>query len=97
MVEYVEDLIGLQLSRLKASGGMDNNPYAGKPLDFTDYFKAPKESRAINRVLANSGFKPPKLQALCDLREKEEQYKNNPCNELRQEMNQLRLKYQVLR
>jgi len=97
MIEYVEDLIGLQLKRLQDSGAMDNNPYSGKPLDFTEYLKAPEETRAINRVLADSGFKPPKLQALCDLRDKEQQYKSQPCEDLRKEINQLRLKYQVLR
>jgi len=76
---------------------MDNNAYAGKPLDLKGYFNGPKETRAIYKVLADSGFKPPKLQALSDLKEKEAVYRRKPTAALRLEIIHLRLKCQVLR
>ena len=73
------------------------NPHKGKPLELEAYFKAPKETRAVNKFLADAGFKPPKLQALAELREKEQAYTVNPSEELRQEVIQARLRYNVLR
>ena len=97
MIEYQDDFIGLQLKKLKQSGGLDDNAYTGKPLDLEAYFKAPKETRAINKVLYDAGFKPPKLQALQDLRDKEAEYARNPTEALKSELVQARLRYDVLR
>lgn len=65
---------------------MEHNPYAGKPLELDRYFKSPSETRAINKFLADAGFKPPKLQALAQLREKEQAYANNPSERRKQEV-----------
>ncbi len=97
MIEYQDDFVGLQLKKLKQSGGLDDNAFAGQPLDLRAYFKAPKETRAINKFLHDAGFKPPKLQALQELREKEAEYASNPTETLRSELVQARLRYDVLR
>ena len=97
MIDYQDDFIGAQLNKLRKSGQMENNPHKGKPLELDAYFKAPKETRAVNKFLADAGFKPPKLQALAELREKEQAYTENPSEELRQEVIQARLRYNVLR
>ena len=97
VIEFQDDFVGKQLNQLRKSGQMDNNPHKGKALELDNYFKALKETRAINKFLADAGFKPPKLQALEQLREKEKAYESNPTNELKQEVIQARLRYNVLR
>jgi DnaJ homologue, subfamily C, member 28, conserved domain len=96
MIEYQDDFVGVQLNQLRKSGQMENNPYEGKPLELESYFKVPQDTRAIYKFLADSGFKPPKLQALETLREKEQKHEANPSDERRQEVIQARLRYDVL-
>lgn len=96
MYEYAEDYISSGLKKMADSGELEKNPYRGKPLDLSGYFKAPKETRAINRFLADAGFKPPKLELLSKLRAKEDEYFTTPSPELRQEIINLRLRYDVL-
>ena len=97
MIEYQDDFIGAQLQRLRDSGQMENNPHKGKALELESYFKAPRETRAINKFLADAGFKPAKLKALENLRQQEDAYEKNPSDENRQAVIQARLRYNVLR
>ena len=97
MFGYVEDYISISLKKLEELGDLERNPYKGKPLDLKGYLESPKETRALNRFLADSGFKPPKLEILSRIKSKEQEYETNPTNELRKEIIDLRLQYNVLR
>lgn len=45
------------------------NKFKGKAIDLTDYFRSPKESRAVNRYLRDQGFTPTKIQLMNKLAE----------------------------
>lgn len=48
-----------------------DNKFKGKPIDLTDYFRAPKATRSVNRYLYDQGFTPVKIQLLNKLSELE--------------------------
>jgi hypothetical protein len=50
-------------------GVFDNLPGAGAPLPLDDDAMVPEELRAAYRILKNSGFVPPEVEALRDMRE----------------------------
>lgn len=79
------------------SGELENNPFRGKKLDFTDYFRSPAEYRAINRYLSDTGFIPPKVQLLEEIKQLEEEYDHNRSQETLSKLNELRLKYNIAR
>lgn len=101
MSNYFDQHIARNLEKMRKAGELEKNPYRGKKIDYTDYFRAPKETRAINRVLVDSGFKPPKLELLSQIKEKERVRALSNCEtekeNLKQEIIALRLKYNVLR
>ena len=97
MLNYIEDNISKAIKRMEESGELKSNSFSGKPLELSGYFRAPKDTRAINRYLSDAGFIPPKLEALQAFRRAEDQYKNSPSPEAKKSMIELRLKYDVLR
>lgn len=101
MTNYFEQHIATNLEKMRLSGELEKTPYRVKKIDYSDYFRAPKETRSTNRVLVDSGFKPPKLELLSQIKEKERMRALSTCeNEqksLKQEIISLRLKYDVLR
>jgi len=56
----------------QANGTFDNLPGAGAPLRLDDDAMVPEELRAAYRILKNSGYVPPEVEALRDLREVEQ-------------------------
>lgn len=53
-------------------GEFDDLPGAGAPLDLDDDALVPEDLRAAYRVLKNSGFLPPELEACREIREVEQ-------------------------
>jgi hypothetical protein len=53
-------------------GEFDDLPGAGAPLDLDDDALVPEELRAAYRLLKNSGFLPPELEAHREIREVEQ-------------------------
>lgn len=64
-------LVEKHISEAQAQGAFDNLPGAGAPLELDDDALVPQELRAAYRILKNSGYVPPEVEALRDLREVE--------------------------
>ncbi|GLS83426.1 DnaJ family domain-containing protein [Paraferrimonas haliotis] len=97
MADFLDAHIARSLKKLEQAGGLDNNPHKAKPLELDGYFRAPKETRAVNRFLADAGFIPPKVELLAKIHDKQQEYDLNPTAELRKELIELRLKYDTLK
>jgi hypothetical protein len=69
-------LVEKQVRDAQAQGAFDDLPGAGKPLKLDDDAMVPEELRAAYRVLKNSGYVPPEVEALRDLRAIEFMLKN---------------------
>lgn len=73
MMQLLDSLAEQKISAAIANGALDALPGAGRALDFGDELLAPDETRAIYRVLKNSGFLPPEVERMREaahLREK---------------------------
>jgi hypothetical protein len=64
-------LVEKHVREAQAQGAFDNLPGAGAPLKLDDDAMVPEELRAAYRILKNSGYVPPEVEALRDLREVE--------------------------
>jgi hypothetical protein len=62
-------LVEKHVREAQAQGVFDNLPGAGQPLKLDDDAMVPEELRAAYRILKNSGYVPPEVEALRDLRE----------------------------
>lgn len=62
-------LVEKHISEAQAQGVFDDLPGAGRPLKLDDDAMVPEELRAAYRILKNSGYVPPEVAALRDLRE----------------------------
>lgn len=62
-------LVEKHIAQAQAQGVFDDLPGAGAPLNLDDDALVPEELRAAYRVLKNSGYVPPEVEALRDLRE----------------------------
>ena len=60
-------------------GELRNLPGEGKPLDLTDDPLVDPSLAAINRVLKNAGFLPPRIQQLADLEVAMQQLEATTC------------------
>lgn len=58
-----------RIREAQQSGVFDDLPGAGAPLKLDDDAMIPEELRAAYRILKNSGYVPPEVEALRDLRE----------------------------
>jgi Domain of unknown function (DUF1992) len=65
-------LVEKHVREAQAQGVFDNLPGAGAPLALDDDAMVPEELRAAYRILKNSGYVPPEVEALRDLREVEQ-------------------------
>lgn len=61
-----------RIREAQAQGVFDDLPGAGAPLKLDDDAMIPEELRAAYRILKNSGYVPPEVEALRDLREIEQ-------------------------
>lgn len=61
-----------RIREAQEQGVFDNLPGAGAPLKLDDDAMVPEELRAAYRILKNSGYVPPEVAALHDLREVEQ-------------------------
>ena len=61
-----------RIREAQEQGVFDNLPGAGAPLKLDDDAMVPEELRAAYRILKNSGYVPPEVAALHDLREIEQ-------------------------
>lgn len=62
-------LVEKHIAQAQAQGVFDDLPGAGQPLKLDDDAMVPEELRAAYRILKNSGYVPPEVEALRDLRE----------------------------
>lgn len=62
-------LVEKHIAEAQAQGVFDDLPGAGQPLKLDDDAMVPEELRAAYRILKNSGYVPPEVEALRDLRE----------------------------
>jgi Domain of unknown function (DUF1992) len=65
-------LVEKHISEAQAQGVFDDLPGAGQPLKLDDDAMVPEELRAAYRILKNSGYVPPEVEALRDMREIEQ-------------------------
>jgi len=75
-------------------GELDNLPGQGKPLVLDDDSAVPSDMRAAYRVMKNSGFMPPEIAHLKDVRQVESMLMQAETNE---EKKRLLLKLSLLR
>lgn len=62
-------LVEKHVREAQSQGAFDHLPGAGAPLKLDDDAMVPEELRAAYRILKNSGYVPPEVEALRDLRE----------------------------
>jgi hypothetical protein len=67
----MDRLIEERIRRAQEEGAFDNLPGEGAALDLNDDPLVPMELRAICRVLKNSGYLPPEVEHLRELRQLE--------------------------
>src|SRR5262245_56583342 len=60
-----------RIHEAQQQGVFEDLPGAGAPLKFDDNAMVPEELRAAYRILKNSGYVPPEVEALRDLKEVE--------------------------
>ena len=68
-VSGFDALVEKHIREAQAQGVFDDLPGTGKPLQLDDDAMVPEELRAAYRILKNSGYVPPEVEALRDLRE----------------------------
>jgi hypothetical protein len=67
----MDKMVEERIRKAQAEGGFDHLPGAGKPLNLDDDLLIPEELRMICRVLKNSRYVPPDVEALRELRQLE--------------------------
>lgn len=60
-MDHLEKLVEEKIKEAMEKGEFDNLPGKGKPLDLSEYFKAPPELRAAYNLLKNAGVIPPEI------------------------------------
>ena len=68
----LDAIVEQRISEARARGEFDDLPGAGAPLEFEDDALVPEDLRAAYRILKNSGFLPPELEARREIREIEQ-------------------------
>ena len=68
---FIEQIAEQQIIAARDSGEFENLPGAGKPLALDDDAGVPPELRAGYRVMKNSGFVPPEIEQLKQVRDVE--------------------------
>ena len=70
-LKILETLADRRIIDAERDGEFDNLPGAGKPLDLYEDPMIPEDLRMAYRILKNSGYVPPEVHALRELRELE--------------------------
>lgn len=71
MAYGMDKLIEERIRKAQEEGAFDNLPGEGRPLNLDDDLLIPEELRMICRVLKNSGYVPPEVEELKQLRQLE--------------------------
>lgn len=93
--KVVEDIIKAAISR----GEFDDLPGKGKPVDLTDYFNTPEESRVAYSLLKNAGILPTEIESLKSINSLKEELRN--CKDeqrksaLSKKLNELQLSFDI--
>lgn len=72
-------------------GDLEDLPGSGRPLDLDDDKLVPEELRMVYRILKNSGYVPPEVQAMKDIAELERQILAADGEQRSQALKKLRL------
>ncbi|MGZ9167152.1 MAG: DnaJ family domain-containing protein [Anaerolineales bacterium] len=64
-----DKIVEALIKEAQERGEFDNLPGKGKPIDLTEYFEAPEESRVAQSVLKNAGMTSPEVQLLKEIAE----------------------------
>lgn len=68
----LDAIVEQRISDAQARGEFDGLPGAGAPLELEDDALVPEDLRVAYRILKNSGFLPPELEARREIREIEQ-------------------------
>ncbi|QCR34851.1 DUF1992 domain-containing protein [Nissabacter sp. SGAir0207] len=60
---FIDEMVERHIREAQAKGEFDCLPGAGKPLELDDTSAVPAELRVAYRILKNSGYLPPELEA----------------------------------
>lgn len=65
----LDRIVEALIKEAQERGEFDNLPGKGKPIDLTEYFEMPEETRVAQSVLKNAGMTSPEVQLLKELAE----------------------------
>jgi len=62
-----DEIIESIIKEAQERGDFDNLPGKGKPIDLTDYFDSPADTRVAESVLKNAGMVPVEIELLQEI------------------------------
>ena len=65
----LDKIVEALIKEAQERGEFDNLPGKGKPIDLTEYFEMPEETRVAQSVLKNAGMTSPEVQLLKEIAE----------------------------
>jgi hypothetical protein len=65
----LDKIVEALIKEAQERGEFDNLPGKGKPIDLTEYFEMPEETRVAQSVLKSAGMTSPELQLLKEIAE----------------------------
>jgi hypothetical protein len=95
----MSDPIDEIIRRAMANGEFDNLPNKGKKLNLDEYFEMPEDVRVGYAMLKNANFPPAEVELLREIAELEEKIKvatEDQRGKIRKEIEEKRLKYNLL-
>jgi hypothetical protein len=100
-MSYFQRIAEQRIREAIENGVFENLQGSGKPLDHSDYFNAPPESRAVYHLLRNAGVVPEEVGLLKEISQVTKHIKSAMTKEekerLARERTMIRTKYNVLR
>lgn len=72
-MQAFESIAEQRIQQALQRGDLDGLPGSGQPLELDDDRLVPEELRMVYRILKNSGYVPPEVQAIKDIAELERQ------------------------
>lgn len=63
----LDKIVEEMIKKAQERGEFDDLPGKGKPIDLTEYFETPEDTRVAQSVLKSSGFSSPEVELLKEI------------------------------